>query len=214
MPHQTFFNLPDAKRSRVLAALKAEFAAHPYTQGSVDRVTAAAGISKGSFYQYFEDKRDAYAHLVGELMAARLQVAGTPVPQAGLAEVLTAQVHASHDFHARDPLGWAVLCRAFSDDSPVDPTATGAAATLHQWAVAAVTAGQRSGELRDDVEPETAAWLVERVLTGLPQHVMGRFGVTPEAAAADGSAFDRPQIDRVAADAVAMLVRALAPAEP
>jgi len=28
----------------------------------LDRVIAAAGVSKGSFYQYFENKDDAYAH--------------------------------------------------------------------------------------------------------------------------------------------------------
>ena len=213
MPHQTFFNLPPDKRSRVLDALKAEFAAHSYTQGSVDRVTAQAGVSKGSFYQYFEDKRDAYAYLVDELMSSRLAVAGTPVPQESLEEVLTALVHASHDFHARDPLGWAVLARAYAEDSPLDPSSGASSLALHQWAVAAMAAGQESGELRDDVEPDTAAWFIERVLTGLPEHVMNRFGVTAEAAASDGSAFDAPEIERVGTDAIAMIVRALTPEE-
>jgi len=72
VPRSTFFNLPEDKRARVVEALKAEFAARPYARASVDRVIGAAGVSKGSFYQYFDNKEDAYAHLVRELMSARV----------------------------------------------------------------------------------------------------------------------------------------------
>ena len=82
MPLPTFENLPEPKRARLMAALKAEFAAHPYRQASVERITTAAGVSKGSFYQYFTDKEDAYRHLLAELMRDRLGLEGTPVPDA------------------------------------------------------------------------------------------------------------------------------------
>ena len=118
MPRPTFFNLPEDKRARVVEALKAEFAARPYARASVDRVIAAAGVSKGSFYQYFENKDDAYAHLVRELMSARVGLTGAPAPDAPFEEVLAAIVRGSHDFHLRDPLGWAVLARALADDAP------------------------------------------------------------------------------------------------
>ena len=105
MPRQTFLNLPEAKRARLMDALKAEFAARPYARASVDRVVAAAGVSKGSFYQYFENKDDAYAHLVRELMSARVGLTGAPAPDAPFEEVLAAIVRGNHDFHLRDPLG-------------------------------------------------------------------------------------------------------------
>lgn len=210
MPHATFFSLPEDKRARVVDALKAEFAARPYSRASVDRVTASAGVSKGSFYQYFEDKLDAYTHLVCGLMSERVGLAGAPAPEAPLEEVLTAVVRGSHDFHRRDPLGWAVLARALADDAPrlldSDESISGG---VHRWAVAAIAAGQASGELRDDVDADTAAWMIERVLLGTPHYVMTRFGVDPESAAADGSAFDRPEIARVADDVVALLAAAL-----
>ena len=56
MPRSTFFNLPEDKRARVVEALKIEFAARSYARASVDRVIGAAGVSKGSFYQYFDNK--------------------------------------------------------------------------------------------------------------------------------------------------------------
>ena len=210
MPRPTFFNLPEDKRAHVVEALKAEFAARPYARASVDRVIAAAGVSKGSFYQYFENKEDAYAHLVRELVSASVDLAGDPVPKAPFEEVLAEIVRGSHDFHLRDPLGWAVLARALADDAPPvlesDQSVSGG---VHRWAVTAIAAGQESGELRGDVDAETAAWMIERVLLGTPHYVMSRFRVDPERAAVDSSAFDRPEIDRVADEVVALLVSAL-----
>ncbi|MBE6481788.1 MAG: TetR/AcrR family transcriptional regulator [Actinomyces ruminicola] len=210
MPKDTFFNLTQDKRARVMDALKAEFAERSYAQASVDRVTAAAGVSKGSFYQYFDDKLDAYTHLVRELMDARIDVQDAPVPEAPFDEVLRAMVLGSRDFFRRDPRGWAVLARALSADAPVvlgsDETVN---AGVHRWAVAAIAAGQAGGELRADVDPETAAWMMEKVLLSIPEYVVARFGVSPRQAATDGSAFDRPEIAAVADDVVAMLVAAL-----
>ena len=210
MPRSTFFNLPEDKRARVVEALKAEFAARPYVRASVDRVIGAAGVSKGSFYQYFDNKEDAYAHLVRELMSARVGLTGAPAPDAPFEEVLAGIVRDSRDFHLRDPLGWAVLARTLADDAPPmlesDQSVSGG---VHRWAVAAIAAGQTSGELRKDIDADTAAWMIERVLLGTPHYVMSRFNVDPERAAADSSAFDRPEIDRVADDVVALLVSAL-----
>ena len=60
MPKETFFNLPEVKRGAILDAALEEFAAYPYDQASVNRIVARAGIPKGSFYQYFENKKDLY----------------------------------------------------------------------------------------------------------------------------------------------------------
>lgn len=210
MPQPTYFNLPEDKRRLVLAALKAEFAARPYSRASVDRVTAAAGISKGSFYQYFADKQDAYTYLVGELMDQRLALADAPVPEAPFAQVLTAMVLGSHELHRRDPQAWAVLARALADDAP-EVLSSGRALSggVRTWARTALAAGQASGELRTDVDPQTAAWLIERTLLGLPQYLMTRLGLDPQEAAASGSAFEHPEAEQVAHEVIAMLTCAL-----
>ncbi|WP_194949002.1 TetR/AcrR family transcriptional regulator [Actinomyces trachealis] len=216
MPHQTFFNLPEGKRCRLMGALKAEFAAHPYQRASVDRVAATAGVSKGSFYQYFKDKQDAYTYLLQDVVGARIGLAGTPLPENSLQEVLTALIKGNHDFHERDPQGWAVLARSLADDAPTTlASAEALPAEWRHWAVKAITSYQKNGELRDDVAPATAAWLLERVLLGMPQHIMSRFQLAPEAAVENCSAFDHPEIAAVTHDVVAMLTAALlAPEAP
>ena len=65
MPRDTFQNLPETKRLAITEAAVDEFAAYPYEQASINRIVANAGIAKGSFYQYFEDKKDLFLYVMG-----------------------------------------------------------------------------------------------------------------------------------------------------
>lgn len=58
MPSERFLNLPEEKRQRVLRAGVEEFSRVPFDQVSINKIIRAAGIPRGSFYQYFEDKQD------------------------------------------------------------------------------------------------------------------------------------------------------------
>ena len=64
MPKDTFFNLPEAKRTLIETVALDEFATWGYDNASINRIVAATGIAKGSFYQYFADKTDLFRHLI------------------------------------------------------------------------------------------------------------------------------------------------------
>lgn len=64
MPKQTFLNLPEEKRETIINAAVEEFAGYGFEAASINRIVANSGISKGSFYQYFEDKMDVFKHLM------------------------------------------------------------------------------------------------------------------------------------------------------
>jgi AcrR family transcriptional regulator len=64
MPKQTFFNLPEVKRQTIIDVAIEEFADYGFESASINRIVANSGISKGSFYQYFEDKLDLFRHLI------------------------------------------------------------------------------------------------------------------------------------------------------
>lgn len=67
MPKQTFLNLPEEKRNVIVNAAIDEFAEYGFEGASINRIVANSGISKGSFYQYFEDKRDVFMYLLAVL---------------------------------------------------------------------------------------------------------------------------------------------------
>jgi AcrR family transcriptional regulator len=73
MPKQTFFNLSVEKKQRILAAGKEEFAAHPYLKTSINRIIEKADISKGSFYQYFENKKDLYKYIIDQASEEKMK---------------------------------------------------------------------------------------------------------------------------------------------
>ena len=69
-PKRPFLNLPNKKREFITEIAIEEFANNEYADVSISRLVARAGIAKGSFYQYFEDKEDLYAYLL-DLIAQR-----------------------------------------------------------------------------------------------------------------------------------------------
>lgn len=66
MIKKTFFNLPSEKRDRIIREVKREFAEHPVDKISINRIIQRANISRGSFYQYFDDKADLISVVTGE----------------------------------------------------------------------------------------------------------------------------------------------------
>jgi len=66
MPSQTFLNLPEEKKQRIFEAIYAELQRVSFPEMSINRVIKTAGIPRGSFYQYFENKDDAFDFFVTE----------------------------------------------------------------------------------------------------------------------------------------------------
>ena len=73
MPKQTFFNLPEEKRERILGEAVAEFKDYDYDVASINRIVERSGISKGSFYQYFKDKEDLYLYIMSIIGEKKIQ---------------------------------------------------------------------------------------------------------------------------------------------
>ncbi|SET60669.1 transcriptional regulator, TetR family [Lacrimispora sphenoides] len=63
MPTERFYNLPAGKRKTIRDAAVEEFTRVPFEKASINKIIQAAGISRGSFYTYFEDKRDVLRYI-------------------------------------------------------------------------------------------------------------------------------------------------------
>ena len=64
MPSNTFLNLPEDKQTRLMDAASREFSAKPYNEASINKIIQEAGIPRGSFYMYFQDKEELFRYLV------------------------------------------------------------------------------------------------------------------------------------------------------
>ena len=76
MPSDTFLRLNEDKKKKLLDASFKEFSLNNFNDASINRIIKEAGISRGSFYMYFEDKKDLYFYLLeqyGEILADNMK---------------------------------------------------------------------------------------------------------------------------------------------
>jgi AcrR family transcriptional regulator len=109
----TWERLPDAKRAAVEAAAEAEFAARGFSHGSLNVIAREAGVSKGSLFQYFDDKLDLYAHiaaLASERIRAEMErrLAGLDAAGRPLFDVMADLVRAWIDYFDDHPVERAI----------------------------------------------------------------------------------------------------------
>lgn len=168
MPTTTFFNLPEEKRQKLIECALEEFAASEYDSASISQIVARAGIAKGSLYQYFTDKRELYGYLLdlaaakkGEMMAA----AKPPRPDMSVFETLRWLLEVMLTFDLQHPRLAQLGFRAAYGKSPLPEEALrrGRQATTDYFR-ALIERGQGSGELRREIDPSTAAWMLTAVL--------------------------------------------------
>lgn len=64
MPSNTFLNLAQEKQDKLLEAATREFSRRPYAEASINQIIKDAGIPRGSFYMYFQDKEELFRYLM------------------------------------------------------------------------------------------------------------------------------------------------------
>ncbi|NBC30902.1 MAG: TetR family transcriptional regulator [Spirochaetes bacterium] len=193
MPKETFFNLPEEKRSAFLAAAFREFALHDYDTASISRIVAELGIAKGSLYQYFEDKRDLYAYLLERAAAEKLdylanalgsggetggETADETADEADFFYLQARMLIAGARFDLSHPDRSLILYRAMQE--PADANRTSVAEELTQQSAEFIrgylSAAAERGEIRTDVEIDLAAHVVNTVTLSLEPYLKMKYG--------------------------------------
>ncbi len=183
MPKDTFFNLPDEKRQVITDLAIEEFSSKPYKNVSISRIVERAGIAKGSFYQYFENKKDLYLYLIQltvEEKTAFLQSVPPP-PDGNIFQHLRWMVDAGLNFEFSNPRLAQIGYRALYDDVPL-PDET--LATIRKGSLAyfstLVEGGIQSGDFDPDIDPGVAAFVFNAIFTNLGEFVMDRQDISPQ----------------------------------
>ena len=64
MPSETFKNLDENKKQRLIKAAIEEFSRVSFSEASINNIINNANISRGSFYMYFENKDDLFKYIL------------------------------------------------------------------------------------------------------------------------------------------------------
>ena len=64
MPRKEFFNLSFEKQTSIIESARKEFTSVVYEDASINKIVKDANISRGSFYCYFDNKKDIYLYII------------------------------------------------------------------------------------------------------------------------------------------------------
>ena len=183
MPKPTFFNLPEAKRQRIVDLAIDEFAAHGYRAASISRLVAAAGIAKGSFYQYFADLDDLYhylLHLGAEQKAQYLQSTPPPDPAMSPFDYLRWMLRGSVGFEVANPRLARIAYQALMGDGPAEGFVTEMRAALMTFYHDLLARGIAHGHIDPGLDLDAAAFVLTSTLLPLSQYLLSRIDLEPE----------------------------------
>jgi AcrR family transcriptional regulator len=164
MPRERFFHLPPETRARLLGIALKEFAARGFDDASLNGILAAAGLSKGVYYYYFDDKEDLFVTALETALGELLPQVPLPAFERLTPAEFWPAVESAFG-------GWAArldssrdLLRAALDVSEERRQSPRFAAVLEKgralWR-AIIEAGQRLGCVRVDVPVDVLVRLIE-----------------------------------------------------
>jgi len=156
-------NLPKAeRRQQILSAARDVFAKRGYHQATIDDVVAQAGVARGTFYLYFDDKRAVFSDLI-DRFAARLTMAIVSIVTDDPARSVGAQVRQN----IRAIIGTCLADRTmtrilFTDAVGVDSDFDRKLGTFYDTVVQLLTKSLKEGQqlgIVADGEPRVLAYL-------------------------------------------------------
>ncbi len=183
MPKPTFFNLPDDKRQRILDLAIEEFAAHGYRGASISRLVAAAGIAKGSFYQYFADLDDLYHHLLhlgAEQKGRYLQATPPPDPAMPPFDYLRWMLRGSVGYEVANPRLARIAYAALTGDGPSEGFVSEMRSALTGFYRDLLARGIEHGHIDPRIDLDAAAFVLTSALLPLSQYLLSRIDLEPE----------------------------------
>lgn len=184
MPKETFNNLALDKREHIIQIAIEEFAEHSFHTASITKIVKSAGIAKGSFYQYFTDKKSIYRYLVELATEEKLKILSdlpAPDPSSDLFGYLRWQFFAQVYFELHRPQLAKILYRAFIEEIPFpEMTEELRRRGTTQFFKQLISQGIVHGSVTPWVDPDIAAFITEVIFYQFGKYFIERLALTEE----------------------------------
>ncbi|BDQ39071.1 TetR family transcriptional regulator [Pseudodesulfovibrio nedwellii] len=166
---KTFENLPDEKRERVLNEATSEFAEHGYHQASINRIVKRLGIAKGSLFKYFGNKQGLFEYLFGHAInqfKQPLKHIRETTSDKDFFERIEKSLLAGVDFIQAHPHIYRIYLKMlFQENFPMrDKFLSEVRRGSTKYLRPLVTAAMKSGELRNDLDPDMVVFHLDSIM--------------------------------------------------
>lgn len=161
------------RRSEILAAAMKVFEANGYNATTVDAIAEAAGVAKGSIYNYFPSKHELFRQLFTDAMAAAegqaVVILAEQIPAAEKIMRLLDYWFSRLSYHQR--LGRLVLefwvAAARQQQGELAGTFADSYATWRRRLAGVLQQGVKEGAFRADLQTELGAAMIMAILDGI-----------------------------------------------
>lgn len=166
----TFDNIPQQKRDKILETAVSEFANKGFENANINTIAKNAGVSVGSLYKYFDTKTDLFLTCVSS---------GITALEALLSELVSSNedIMLKMEKLARTAISFSrenrEMIRLYNEFTTESNTELAESLVDRVEAVTAkayrdaIEDGQKSGEVRSDIDAGMAALMVDNILMNL-----------------------------------------------
>lgn len=166
----TFMNIPQEKREKILCVAVNEFAHNGFDNANINTIAKKAGVSVGSLYKYFDTKTDLFLTSVHYgISSLEVIVDGIVNSQDDVMIKLEKLIRVAIEFSRRNKV-LIKLYNEFTSESNYELASKIAAdmeSITSQAYKKAIINGQVAGEIRTDIDPGMAAFLVDNLLMNI-----------------------------------------------
>ena len=168
-PQSTFLNLNQKKQERILNAAVDEFAGHGFKGASMNTLVRVAGISKGSIFQYFSNKKGLFLYAFGHvtnLVKGYLKNVRAETADEEVFERIRKSLLAGVAFVRRNPRIYNLYLRVvFESDIPFRSELLQSIRKLSiEYLAGLLKMGQERGEIDSHVDVYRAAFFLDSIL--------------------------------------------------
>ena len=212
MPKQTFYNLNEAKRNAIVKASIEEFSIHTYNEASVNTIVERSGISKGSLYQYFEDKKDICLYLIEYAGQAKLEYlqSHSPINIDDFYEGLCTLMIQGTQFSLQNPLYSRLLYKAF-EGPLVDESIARLKELNREYMTRLVSEAMEKSEIRNDAATDVMVFFLNALTTEFAQFVAEKAGISWDQVYRNQKALSQLDIPAAIRDLMKLVKHGLAP---
>lgn len=163
----TFDNISSEKKQKILSVSLREFSSKGFESANINTIAKEAGVSVGSMYKYFDSKKDLFlttVHLGIETLEGVLD--SISAMDCSVMQKLEKLVRTAVDYSKRQ----SELIRLYyeiaaeSNAELIKELAVKMEAVSARVYTDAIKQGQERGEIRRDISPEIAAFLLDNLI--------------------------------------------------
>ena len=175
LPKDTFFNLPEEKRERIIDTALKEFAQYDYKTASLSRIVEDAGISKGSMYQYFQNKKELYLYLIKKVSDEKLSFINESInpdekdffEMYKQINLIAAKFDLSHPIYS----GLMFNTMMETTNKELGDVSLQLMRKSDEFIKNFVYQAQMSGQIRKDIELDLIAFLLSRISMAMSEYI-------------------------------------------